>query len=214
MLEVLFLLLILTIFLLWIVWNYKNFIKIYVLQVIIILAFLYILYHFRFSEDIFILLSFIVAIVIRLVLIPWFLYHFINKSKLPVVEREFKFWIFTNLLIYFVSLLIIIYISQKVYLDHNYKDIFIFVWALFMLVSGFLNFSNHKKLIWDILSFLELENGVFLLSLLVLEKVGFYIELWIIVDILMSFAILIISTMKIKSVYGSINIDKLSELKD
>ncbi len=135
---------------------------------------------------------------------------FVKKSKLPVVEREFKFWIFTNLIIYLVSFWIILFISQKVYGTYNY----IFIWAMFMVVSGFLNFANHKKLIWDILSFLELENGVFLLSLLVLEKVSLYIELWIIVDILMSLAILLISTMKIKSVYWSIGIDKLSELKD
>ena len=210
MLEVLFLLLVLTIFILWVVWNYKNFIKIYVLQVAIILGFFYILYGNQFNADIFILLSFVVAIAVRLFLIPGFLYHFVKKSKLPVVEREFKFWIFTNLIIYLVSFWIILFISQKVYGTYNY----IFIWAMFMVVSGFLNFANHKKLIWDILSFLELENGVFLLSLLVLEKVSLYIELWIIVDILMSLAILIISTMKIKSVYWSIDIDKLSELKD
>ncbi len=210
MLEVLFLLLILTIFILWVTWNYKNFIKIYVLQVAVIIAFFYMLYSKQFWEDIFILISFIVAILIRLFLIPWFLYSFVKKSKLPVVEREFKFWIFTNLIIYFVSLLIIVFISQKVYGTYNY----IFIWALFMIGSGFLNFANHKKLIWDILSFLELENGVFLLSLLVLEKVSFYIELWIIVDIIMSLAILIISTLKIRSVYWSIDIDKLSKLKD
>ncbi len=210
MLEVLFLLLVLTIFILWVTGNYKNFIKIYVLQVAIILAFFYMLYSKNFSEDIFILISFLFAILIRLFLIPWFLYYFVKKSRLPIVEREFKFGIFTNLLIYFFSLWIISFISLKVYWTYNY----IFIWAVFMVVSGFLNFANHKKLIWDILSFLELENGVFLLSLLVLEKISFYIELGIIVDIIMSLAILIISTMKIKSVYGSIHIDKLSELKD
>jgi len=168
------------------------------------------LYNKQFTDDIFIFISFIFAILIRLLLIPSFLYHFIKTSKLPIVEREFKFGIFTNLVFYLVSLLIIVFISQKVYWTNNY----IFIWAMFMVVSGFLNFANHKKLIWDILSFLELENWVFLLSLLVLERVSFYIELWIIVDILMSLAILIISTLKIRSVYWSIDIDKLSDLKD
>lgn len=83
-----------------------------------------------------------------------------------------------------------------------------------MVVSGFLNFANHKKLIGDILSFLELENAVFLLSLLALHSISFYIELWVIVDVIMSIAILIISTVKIKNVYWTINIDKLSSLKD
>ncbi len=210
MLEVLFLLLILTIILLWITWNYKNFIKIYTMQVIFIIAIFYITYSHQFFSDIFIWISFIFAILIRLILIPWFLYYFVKTSKLPVVEREFKFWTFTNLIIYFLSLLLIVYISLRVFWEYNY----IFIGALFMVVSWFLNFANHKKLIWDILSFLELENWVFLISLLVLEKVSFYIELWIIIDILMSISILLISTIKIRNVYWSINIDKLSSLKD
>jgi len=210
MTEILFLLLVLTIIMLWVTWNYKNFIKIYIFQVLIILVFFYMLYSQKFMIDIFILISFLFAILVRLFLIPWFLYYFINKSKLPIVEREFKFWMFFNLILYFISLFIIVFISKKVYWEYNY----IFIWALFMIVSGFLNFANHKKLIWDILSFLELENWVFLLSLLVLEKVSFYIEIWIIVDIIMSLVILLISTLKIKSIYWSIDIDKLSELKD
>jgi len=210
MIESLFLLLVLTIVMLWVTWNYKNFIKIYIFQVIIILVFFYILYSQKFIIDIFILISFLFSVLVRLFLIPGFLYYFIGKSKLPIVEREFKFWMFFNLILYFISLFIIVFISKKVYWEYNY----IFIWALFMIVSGFLNFANHKKLIWDILSFLELENGVFLLSLLVLEKVSFYIEIWIIVDIIMSLVILLISTLKIKSIYWSIDIDKLSELKD
>jgi len=83
-----------------------------------------------------------------------------------------------------------------------------------MIISGFLNFANHKKLIWDILSILEIENWVFLISLLALDKISFYIELWVIVDIIMSLMILIIMTLKIKNMYWSINIDKISTLKD
>jgi len=210
MLEVLFLLIILSIIILWVVWNYKNFIKIYTIQVAMILAIFFIEYSDKFSWDIFILISFLFAIIVRLIIIPWFLYHFVKTSKLPLVEREFKFGMFFNLIMYFIALGIISYISLKVFWKYNY----IFIASLFMVVSGFLNFANHKKLIWDILSFLELENGIFLLSLLVLERISFYLELWIVADIIMSLAILLISTLKIKSVYWSINIDKLAKLKD
>jgi len=210
MLEVLFLLIILSIFVLWVVWNYKNFIKIYTIQVAMILAIFFIEYSDKFFEDIFIWISFIFAIVVRLIIIPGFLYHFIKTSKLPLVEREFKFGMFFNLIMYFIALIWISYISLKAFWEYNY----IFIASLFMIVSGFLNFANHKKLIWDILSFLELENGIFLLSLLVLERISFYLELWIVVDIVMSLAILLISTLKIKSVYWTINIDKLANLKD
>ena len=210
MLEVLFFLIILSIIILWVVWNYKNFIKIYTIQVFMIIAIFFIQYSDKFSQDIFILISFIFAILIRWFLIPGFLYYFVKTSKLPLVEREFQFWIFVNLILYFITLWIISYISIKVFWKYNYM----FIASMFMVVSWFLNFSNHKKLIWDILSFLELENGIFLLSLLVLERISFYLELWIVADIMMSLAILLISTLKIRSVYWSINIDKLASLKD
>jgi len=210
MLESLFLLLIISIFMLWIISNYKIFVKIYTIQVAIILAIFYMQYWNLFSNDTFLLLSFCFAILIRLIIIPWVLYRFINTSSLPIVEREFKFWLFVNLIIYFISLWVITFLSLKIFSWYNY----IFIWSIFMVVSGFLNFANHKKLIGDILSFLELENAVFLLSLLALNTISFYIELWIIVDVIMSIAILIISTVKIKNVYWSVNIDKLSTLKD
>jgi hydrogenase-4 membrane subunit HyfE len=210
MLDVLFLLIILSIFILWVVWNYKNFVKIYTIQVIMIISIFFIEYSHEFVSDIFIFISFMFAIIVRLIIIPGFLYHFIKTSKLPLVEREFRFWMFYNLIMYFIALAIISYISFKVFWEYNY----IFIASLFMVVSWFLNFANHKKLIWDILSFLELENWIFLLSLLVLERISFYLELWIVVDIVMSLAILLISTLKIRSVYWSINIDKLATLKD
>ncbi len=210
MLEVLFFLIILSIIILWISSNYKNFIKIYTIQVFMIIAIFFIEYSDKFFHDIFILISFIFAIIIRLFIIPGFLYHFVKTSKLPLVEREFQFGMFVNLIIYFVALWVISYISIKVFGKYDY----IFIASMFMVVSGFLNFANHKKLIWDILSFLELENGIFLLSLLVLERISFYLELWIVADIMMSLAILLISTLKIRSVYWSINIDKLASLKD
>jgi len=208
--EIISFFLILSIILLWITINYKNFIKIYTLQVFLILIVFYLSYHNSFSTDTFLMLSFIFAIVVRWFFIPWALYYFVKNSSLPVVEREFRFGIFFTMLIYFVSLWLISYLSLRIFWQYN----FIFISAFFMLVSWFLNFANHKKLIWDILSFLELENGVFLLSLLVLEKINFYIDFGIVIDILMSLTILMISTIKIKQVYWSIDIDKLSELKD
>jgi len=202
--------LILTVILLWIIVNYKTFIKVYTLQVFLILSLFYMLYSSSFSTDTFLFISFLLAVLVRLFFIPSVLYYFVTKSSLPVVEREFRFGIFFTMLIYFFTLGVIAYFSLEVF--HNYN--FIIITALFMVVSWFLNFANHKKLIGDILSFLELENGVFLLSLLALEKINFYIDFGIVVDILMSLTILMISTIKIKNVYGSIDIDKLSDLKD
>ena len=208
--EIFLFLISLSVILLAVIWNYKIFLKIYAFQVLLILSIFYYMYWNLFKDDIFLLISFIFAIGIRLILIPGVLYKFINSSKVPIVEREFKFWIFVNLIIYLASLVLLYNISIKIYWEIQP----IFIWATFMVISWFLNFANHKKLIWDILSFLEIENWVFLLSLLALDKISIYLELWIIIDILMSITILIIMTLKIKNIYWSIDIDKISSLKD
>jgi len=208
--EIFLFLISLSVILLAVIWNYKIFLKIYTFQVLLIVSVFYYMYWNLFSEDIFLLISFVFAICIRLILIPGILYKFIDSSKVPIVEREFKFGIFINLIIYLASLVFSYNISLKIYWEIHP----IFIWAAFMVISWFLNFANHKRLIWDILSFLEIENWVFLLSLLALDKISIYLELWIIIDIIMSITILIIMTLKIKNIYWSIDIDKISTLKD
>ena len=208
--EIFLFLILLSILLLALIWNYKVFLRIYTFQVLLILSVFFMMNWDRFLDEKFLALSFIFAVIIRLILIPVVLHKFINGSKLPVLEREFKFWAFVNVIIYMFFLILIYNLSIKIYWEMNP----IFIWAFFMIISGFLNFANHKKLIWDILSILEIENWVFLISLLALDKISFYIELWVIVDIIMSLMILIIMTLKIKNMYWSINIDKISTLKD
>jgi hydrogenase-4 membrane subunit HyfE len=90
----------------------------------------------------------------------------------------------------------------------------IFTASFFIFLAWMLNFVNHRKLVWDILSFLEVENAVFLAWLLILEKVPFYIEFGIIVDILLVLLILLILVYNIKQVAGDTQISHMNELKD
>jgi hydrogenase-4 component E len=210
MLEIILLLIIFSILILWVIGNYKNFIRRYTIQVALILAVFYFLYANNFLSDFMLLASFISAIIIRLFFIPRVLNKSVNKSWLPIVERKFKFWRFFTLLIYLTTLLFIAFLSKRIFETYN----LIFIAGIFIVISSFLNFENHNKLVWDILSFLELENWIFLISLLIIGKVNFYIELGIIIDILMSLSILIISAIKIKKEYWTIDIDQLAELKE
>jgi len=90
--EIFLFLILLSILLLALIWNYKVFLRIYTFQVLLILSVFFMMNWDRFLDEKFLALSFIFAVIIRLILIPVVLHKFINGSKLPVLEREFKFW--------------------------------------------------------------------------------------------------------------------------
>ena len=195
--------------------NYISFLRYYVLQVFLILVLFYMIYSVHFVNDVFLLASFIFAIIIRLIFIPWYINYFIKnfyvkKLKMRVTDRVLR--IPTSLV--FIILIAFFALSYYSSLYIFWKNEPIFVTSFFIFLSGMLNFVNHRKLVWDILSFLEIENAIFLIWLLILEKVPFYIEFWIIIDVLLILLILLILVYNIKQVAWSTNISNMSELKD
>jgi hydrogenase-4 membrane subunit HyfE len=195
--------------------NYISFLRYYVLQVFLILVLFYMIYSVHFVNDIVLLASFTFAIIVRLIFIPWYINYFIKnfyvkKLKMRVTDRVLR--IPTSLV--FIILIGFFSLSYYASIYIFWKNEPIFVTSFFIFLSGMLNFVNHRKLVWDILSFLEIENAIFLIWLLILEKVPFYIEFWIMIDVLLILLILLILVYNIKQVAWSTNISNMSELKD
>lgn len=195
--------------------NYITLLRYYVLQVFWILVLFFMIYSGHFVNDPFLLISFIFAIIIRLIFIPWYINYFIKKFyikklKMRVTDRVFRI----PMILIFIILIGFFTLSYYSSLYIFWRNEPIFVTSFFVFLSGMLNFVNHRKLVWDILSFLEIENSIFLIWLLILEKVPFYIEFWIIIDVLLILLILLILVYNIKQVAWSTNISNISELKD
>jgi len=195
--------------------NYISLLRYYVLQVALILVLFFMLYSGLFAHDKLLLVSFIFAILIRLIVIPSYINYFIKefyvkKLGMRITDRVFRIpqTLVFLILIGFFSLSY--YLSAFIYGDVN----MIFTLSIFMFLAWMLNFVNHRKLVWDIMSFLAVENAVFLAWLLILEKVPFYIEFGIIVDILLILLILLILVYNIKQVAWDTQISHMNELKD
>lgn len=195
--------------------NYISLLRYYVLQVALILVLFFMLYSVAFATDKMLLGSFIFAIVIRLVIVPAYINYFIKefyvkKLQMRITDRVFRIpqtLIFLILIGFFaLSYYLAIFIFGK--------ENLIFTASFFIFFAWMLNFVNHRKLVWDIMSFLEVENAVFLAWLLILEKVPFYIEFGIIVDIILVLLILLILVYNIKQVAGDTQISHMNELKD
>lgn len=195
--------------------NYISLLRYYVLQVALILVLFFMLYSWAFAHDKVLLVSFVFAIIIRLVIIPTYINHFIKefyvkKLQMRITDRVFRIpqTLVFLILIGFFSLSY--YLGTFIFGQSN----LIFTVSFFMFLAGMLNFVNHKKLVWDVLSFLAIENAVFLAWLLILEKVPFYIEFGIIVDVLLILLILLILVYNIKQVSWDTQISNMNELKD
>lgn len=206
-----FLLLILLLcFILTLTSNYLVFLKLYFFQVLSILLIFVFNYGNLFWHDTPLLISFIIAIIIRLLLIPIVMYRFLSKWAFQLVERKMYFWTFMSMIIMFVWTLSAYTLTLKIFGEPN----IIFMVSLILILSWFMILINHKKIIWDILWFLVLENGLFLISIALVQSISIYIELWILIDILMSLSVFAISVIKIKQIHGTLDIKKLSQLRD
>lgn len=165
-------------------------------------------------HDKLLLTSFIFAIIIRLVIIPSYINYFIKefyvkKLQMRITDRIFRIPQSLIFLILIWFFLLSYYLGIFVFWEAN----FIFTVSFFVFLAGLLNFVNHRRLVWDILSFLEIENAVFLIWLMILEKVPFYIEFGIIIDVILVLLILLILVYNIKQVVWDTEISHINELK-
>lgn len=189
--------------------HYSSFLRMYVAQVFLMLIAFYLLHAAHFADDMVLVASFWLAIAVRLILIPALMYRSLKRIGGNLVERKFHLSPFYGLLVQAIILVGVFLLTKKLEVADP-----LFMAGLFVLFNGLYNFLNHRKLIGDILSFLVIENGVFLVSLLVLEHLPIYIEFGIIIDILMSIAIMLISTANIKNIVWTTELEDLSYIKD
>ncbi|NDK08877.1 hypothetical protein EOM39_06580 [Candidatus Gracilibacteria bacterium] len=194
--------------------NYISFLRYYVLQVCFILVLFFMMYSGSFMHDKLLLTSFIFAIIIRLLIIPSYINYFIKefyvkKLQMRITDRIFRIPQSLIFLILIGFFLLSYYLGIFVFGEAN----FIFTVSFFVFLAGLLNFVNHRRLVGDILSFLEIENAVFLIGLMILEKVPFYIEFGIIIDVILVLLILLILVYNIKQVVGDTEISHINELK-
>jgi hydrogenase-4 membrane subunit HyfE len=194
--------------------NYISFLRYYVLQVCFILVLFYMMYSWSFMSDKLLLTSFIFAIIIRLIIIPIYINYFIKefyvkKLQMRVTDRVFRIPQSLVFLILIWFFFLSYYLAIFVFWEIN----FIFTVSFFVFFAWLLNFVNHKRLVWDILSFLEIENAIFIIWLMILEKVPFYIEFGIIIDVILVLLILLILVYNIKQVIWDTEISHINHLK-
>jgi hydrogenase-4 component E len=82
------------------------------------------------------------------------------------------------------------------------------------VLIGFFIMVNRRRAVTQILGFLMLENGIFLLALLATYGVPFIVEMGVFLDVLVAVLILEVFVYRIKDNFDSIDVGELGKLKE
>ena len=82
------------------------------------------------------------------------------------------------------------------------------------VLIGFFIMVNRRRAVTQILGFLMLENGIFLLALLATYGVPFIVEMGVFLDLLVAVLILEVFVYRIKDNFDSIDVSELGKLKE
>lgn len=86
--------------------------------------------------------------------------------------------------------------------------------SIVIIVSSLFLIINRKKIITHILSYMMLENGIFLLSLSVANEMPMLVNVGVLLDLFVGIYLFTIFFNKIEEMYDGSHIDVLTELKD
>ncbi|MBI2968734.1 MAG: hypothetical protein HYY40_13115 [Bacteroidetes bacterium] len=187
----------------------STFIKILALQGIL-------LFGLSFSElhDIstlnlvFILLE---TILFKTIVIPLFINYLIKRNK---ITREVEPYLpnFASLVI--VTLIILASSLLSMTIDNSPVYTIYFVVALSSLFTGLYIIITRRKIITQLMGFLVVENGVFILSLAVGSKMPMLVNTGILLDFFVSVLVTGIFVNKIGDVFKEPDVNHLSQLRD
>ena len=82
------------------------------------------------------------------------------------------------------------------------------------VLIGFFIMVNRRRAVTQILGFLMLENGIFLLALLATYGVPFIVEIGVFLDVLVAVLIMEVFVYRIKDNFDSIDVGQLEDLKE
>lgn len=151
------------------------------------------------------------TIIFKTIAVPMFLNYIIKKNN---ITREVEPY-----LPHFISLVMVTAIIIATFLlsntiqDPHLNKIY-FVVALSALFTGLYIIITRRKIITHVMGFLVVENGVFILSLAVGNKMPMMVNIGILLDFFVSFLVIGIFVNKIKDVFKEPDVHTLSQIRD
>jgi len=166
------------------------------------------LYKIELFDFIFILIE---TIMVKSIIIPWFLNKVRKHNNLKRVHEPFV-PVFYSIIVVVISLLFSFLISN--YLKDNQIHTLYFTVAFASVIFGLYFIIIHKNIFSHLVGYLIIENGIFLFSLTVGNVMPLMVNLAILLDVFMGVLVLGTFVNRVGNTFESIEIDQLSKLKD
>jgi hydrogenase-4 component E len=151
------------------------------------------------------------TIIIKAIAIPMFLKYILDKNN---ITREAEPFVSNFVSVVIVTIIIVgSFFLTSVVQDTYVRKIF-FIVAFSALFTGLYIIITRRKIITHVMGYLVLENGVFVLSLAVGNKMPMIVNTGILLDIFVSVILLGIFADKIGDVFEEQDVEQLRNLKD
>lgn len=153
------------------------------------------------------------TLLVKAAAIPLFLLIIIRKNEIsrevePYISQFYSLLIAMGIFIFgFAAAFWSVRVGGEIKPFYFGISIVIIVSSLFLIV-------NRKKIITHILSYMMLENGIFLLSLSVANEMPMLVNVGVLLDLFVGIYLFTIFFNKIEEMYDGSHIDVLTELKD
>jgi len=153
------------------------------------------------------------TLLVKAVAIPLFLLIIIRKNEIsrevePYISQFYSLLIAMGIFIFgFAATFWSVRVGGEIKPLYFGISIVIIVSSLFLII-------NRKKIITHILSYMMLENGIFLLSLSVANEMPMLVNVGVLLDLFVGVYLFTIFFNKIEEMYDGSHIDILTELKD
>jgi hydrogenase-4 component E len=151
------------------------------------------------------------TVIIKAIAIPMFLKYILDKNN---ITREAEPFVSNFVSVVIVTIIILgSFFLTNVVQDTYVRKIF-FIVAFSALFTGLYIIITRRKIITHVMGFMVLENGVFVLSLAVGNKMPMIVNTGILLDIFVSVILLGIFADKIGDVFEEQDVEQLRNLKD
>jgi hydrogenase-4 component E len=151
------------------------------------------------------------TIIIKAIAIPMFLKYILDKNN---ITREAEPFVSNFVSVVIVTIIILgSFFLTNVVQDTYVRKIF-FIVAFSALFTGLYIIITRRKIITHVMGYMVLENGVFVLSLAVGNKMPMIVNTGILLDIFVSVILLGIFADKIGDVFEEQDVEQLRNLKD
>lgn len=151
------------------------------------------------------------TLIVKAIVVPYFLGKLLKKNKLthdsaPDVPH------FTSLIINSSAIIFSFILAYNLHDEH--LKITYFTASVSAMFIGIFLIISRRKIITHIVGYMVLENGIFLLSLAIGAELPMIVNTGILLDLFTSVLVLGFFVSKISDTFHTVEIEKLTELKD